>query len=242
MTGPYDAVEPNEYPQPPRPRVSIRGSADLADSPGPTALMLRVLLVVEVLLDLALVPALFNQRSAVLGVPDGIASLSDVRSADRLVTTLSNTSVVVVLLIAVVFLVWFYRSRANVEHYEPRFQRRTVGWALGGWLPVVNLWVPYQVTTDILLDSDRPLTGPPRTERRSYGLVQAWWTMWVLRLALTVAARAVHSDTPERFANYDLIQVAYHSADLVAAVLALLVIDKITNAQRERRVESVIPR
>jgi len=57
-----------------------------------------------------------------------------------------------------------------------------------------------------------------------------------------VAARSVHSDTPERFANYDLIAVAYHSADLVAAVLALLVIDKITNAQRERRDESVIPR
>ncbi len=241
MTGPYDMVDPNEYPEPPRDYVRIRGSADLTGSLRPLALLLYALFVAEIVLDVVLVPALLHQRSAVLGVDKGTSSVADVHDADGLATNFSRTSFVVVLAIAIVFVVWFYRARANVEHYEPRFQRRTPGWALGGWLPIVNLWVPYQITTDILLDSDRPLTGPPRTERRGYGLVQAWWTLWLIRLALMFATRTVDKDTPHGFANYDLFQVAYQVSDLAGAVLAILVIDRVTKAQRQRHAESVRP-
>jgi hypothetical protein len=242
MSGSFDVVDPNEdASQPPtaRPQVRIRGSADLTGSLRSLALVLRLLLAAEIMLDIALVPALLNQRSAVLGVVGGSASLADVRGADHLANRLSNASVGAVLLIAVVFLVWFYRARGNVEYYEPRFQRRSIGWSLGGWLPVVNIWVPYQVATDILLDSDQPLTGPARSKRRAYGLVRAWWLMWVVRFGLMVATRLADSSTPHAFANYDLISVAYQTADLVAAVLLLLVIDLITTAQHQRRMETL---
>jgi hypothetical protein len=216
----------------------VRGSAERAGSLRATALILRLLVAAEIILDIALMPALLHQRSTVLGLPDGTSSPAEVRDADRLVAVLSRISFGVVVLIAVVFLVWFYRARLNVENYEPRFQRWSVGWAAGGWLPVVNLWVPYQITTDILLDSDQPLTGPARAARRTYGLLQAWWTLWLIRLALTVATRTAHKDTPERFAAYDVIQLAYQAGDLIAAVLLVLVVDAVTRAQRRRREEA----
>jgi Domain of unknown function (DUF4328) len=141
------------------------------------------------------------------------------------------------LLTAVVYLVWFYRARTNVEHYEPQFQRRSVGWALGGWLPIVSFWVPYQVTTDILLDSRQSLRAPADVWRRSFGVLQAWWAAWLARYVFFLAERSAPSHTPHQFENLKLIEMGGALAQIVAGVLAILVVGAITNTQRERRAE-----
>ncbi len=195
-----ELIDPNDpypaHPPPQRPVTPIRGSVDFTAPLTSLALAVRVLLAATVALNIALVPALLRQRSTMQDFVAGSATVGDVHSADDAASTLSNAALAAFALTAVGYLVWFYRARTNVEHYEPRFQRRSRGWALGGWLPVVSLWVPYQVTTDILLDSRQSLRGSVDVRRRSFGLVQAWWAAWLVRYAFYVVDRLAHSDTP----------------------------------------------
>jgi len=82
----------------------------------------------------------------------------------------------------VMFLVWFYRARVNAEsHGWP--QRRSPGWAIGAWfVPVVNLWIPFQIMVDIWR------AGLPEQARTNIAILPGiWWTsllafFWVVFL------------------------------------------------------------
>ncbi|MET8544342.1 DUF4328 domain-containing protein [Kitasatospora sp. NPDC004799] len=69
-----------------------------------------------------------------------------------------------------VFAVWMWRARVNAERLGgPGSQRRARAWAIGGWItPVANLWVPYQVVSDVWKASS-PRRSAPR------GLLAVWW-------------------------------------------------------------------
>ena len=109
---------------------------------------------------------------------------------------------------------------------------------MGGWLPIVSLWVPYQVTTDVLLDSRRSLhASADDGQRQSFALLRLWWAAWLALYASTLVTRAMHDDTPHQFENLKLIEAAAAVTEVVAGVLAILVVGAITNAQRDRRRE-----
>ena len=52
--------------------------------------------------------------------------------------------------------------------------RRARGWAVASWMtPVANLWIPYQVVSDVWRAS-APRRSVPVT------LVSAWWALYVV--------------------------------------------------------------
>jgi heme/copper-type cytochrome/quinol oxidase subunit 2 len=238
-----ELVDPNitvpAFAPPPRRAVPrVRGSIHLASSIGSMSLVVRAVLAVDIALKIALVPALLNQRSAVQDVVAGRASLHDVDNADHSATLLSHLSIAAFVLAALTYLIWFFQARRNVDHYEPQFQRRSRGWALGGWLPIVSLWIPYQVMTDVLLDSRRSLQRSAGDGwRHSFPLLQAWWAAWLAMNVSVWVSRAQHNDTPHQFENAKLVEVTSALVTIVAGVLAILVVSAITNAQRERQAE-----
>ncbi len=66
--------------------------------------------------------------------------------------------------------VWLYRA-ATLARRSGLPARRQTGWAIGGFfVPVVNLWFPYQVAADCLRPDD-----PSRR------VVGAWWTFWLMQ-------------------------------------------------------------
>ena len=76
---------------------------------------------------------------------------------------------------AVLFVVWFRRARINAERHGYR-QRRARGWTFWGWIvPIVNLWIPFQLMGDIWR------AGLPAERRgRTAWLPALWWTCWLL--------------------------------------------------------------
>ena len=84
--------------------------------------------------------------------------------------TLAGVSTFGFLVAMVMFVVWFYRARVNAEgHGWP--QRRSPGWAIAAWfVPVVNLWFPFQIMADIWRAG---LPGPQRANRAI--LPGIWW-------------------------------------------------------------------
>lgn len=203
----------------------------------PYAIVVRALMAITIALNIALIAALLNQRSTVQDFVAGRASIGDVGQSDDSASLLSHLSMAAFVLTAVAYAVWFYLARRNVEHYQPHFQRRGRGWALGGWLPIVSLWVPYQVTTDILLDSRQSLLGPVNVQRRSFAVVNLWWAAWLARYATFLIRRTMHDNTPQQFEKVVVAEIVGAVSVIIAAVLAILVVGAITNAQRERRAE-----
>ncbi|MGW4439064.1 DUF4328 domain-containing protein [Streptomyces sp. NPDC004596] len=132
---------------------------------------------------------------------------------------------------AVVFLCWFHRVRVNAEVFDPARHAKARGWAIGGWFcPVVNLWFPRRVALDVWDAS------ASWAERPGHGLVNSWWTLWVVSLFADRLAEWRY-DTARGVVGWRhaLRQVLVADAlDIAAAVLAALVVLKVTRMQRER--------
>jgi hypothetical protein len=88
---------------------------------------------------------------------------------------------------APVLLVWLYRVRRNAE-VPGRVHRWSPRWVVGAWfVPVLNLWAPYQAVADIAA------AGAPESRRAEVTRqVLAWWLAWLVGLVATaVGARWV---------------------------------------------------
>ena len=104
--------------------------------------------------------------------------------SDR-VHMLNTLGTVLLVLTGIAFLVWFFAAYRNVSALG-RPRRYGVGWAIGGWLvPVVGLWFPLRMTTDINGSIDDEFS---REWERTRRLANAWWAAWIALTVLSVTA------------------------------------------------------
>lgn len=82
-----------------------------------------------------------------------------------------------------VLLVWLYRVRRNAD-VPGRVHRWSPRWVVGMWfVPVLNLWAPYQAVADIAA------AGAPESHRAEVTRqVLAWWLSWLIGLVATAAS------------------------------------------------------
>ncbi|MFE9320039.1 DUF4328 domain-containing protein [Nocardia sp. NPDC052278] len=130
----------------------------------------------------------------------------------------------------IVFMAWLRQARSNADALCAARHRLPIGWVVGGWFcPVVNLWFPATILTDVLRASDpRTPTDAPDLRRRPGGLlVGVWWTAWLA--TWIVLFWPVDSDfiSPARAAVVALSMV-------VAAACAAVIITRIGSWQRPR--------
>ncbi|MFE4517944.1 DUF4328 domain-containing protein [Kitasatospora sp. NPDC056783] len=141
---------------------------------------------------------------------------------------------------AVTFIVWFHRARVNAEVFEPHGHRFKRGWAIGSWFtPVVLLWFPWQIAVDTWQASARPDESGVRLPHPQ-PLLNLWWGTFVLsnligRFGAQSASSAKYADDYQDAVAWliasDLVEVA-------AAVLAILVVRRLTALQEKRFIES----
>ncbi|MBB5628219.1 DUF4328 domain-containing protein [Sphaerisporangium krabiense] len=135
----------------------------------------------------------------------------------------------------VVFVVWLFRARANAEAMSPLRHRYATLWLVFGWiLPVVSLFVPKGVVDDIWLASQR---GPVTVRGRRPGLVRLWWTSWLCStfVAWTVQRVFFRGEDLGDLRGAAVVEVVATAAGLTAAVLAVLVVRRITVFQELHR-------
>ncbi|MFC8720783.1 DUF4328 domain-containing protein [Kitasatospora sp. NPDC057198] len=130
------------------------------------------------------------------------------------------------------FAVWLWRARTNAETIAgAASQRRARGWVLSGWgAPVVNLWIPYQVVSDVWRASaPRRDTVPHR--------VRVWWALFLLSGVVLgpLQGQAVENVQSEG----DLLFAAFLTTLLalclgLAGVLAVTIVKDVTEWQSGR--------
>jgi hypothetical protein len=157
----------------------------------------------------------------------------------------------------VFFLRWFYRAYSNLPALgaEPRLRR---GWAIAGWfVPILWLWRPKQIANDIWRGSDPSVRAVHLhiTKTSVTPLLTVWWAAWIITGTLGFSAARLVWDAPtaadagvsaalgiasdaEDVRSTAVVDLVANGSDIVAAVLAILVVRTLTSRQLER--ESVI--
>jgi hypothetical protein len=123
------------------------------------------------------------------------------------------------------------RVRANAGVFDPHAQSMKPWWAVGGWfVPFVNLWYPRRITRDIW-DASSPVGA-----RRSYLLVNAWWTLWIVSLLAdrVGSAQSGDADTADGIHAGAYAMMISDALDIAAAALAILVVLRLTRMQHEK--------
>jgi hypothetical protein len=168
------------------------------------------------------------------------ANITDAQRIDTINQVSAFLELFLLLVTGVLFICWLYQAygRPLAERSALRMSR---GWAIGGWfIPIASWVIPYRVVQGVNAATSRP----PRADSR---LVIAWWASWVISNVCDLAFVAATPDTSldhGRRLIRDLKTIDTWSAvtavpDLVATILALLVVVRIT--ARVRAVNSVAP-
>lgn len=114
----------------------------------------------------------------------------------------------------VMFLVWFYRARVNADGHDWP-QRRSLGWAFWGWfIPVVNLWFPFQMMVDIWR------AGLPAQARANPATLPGIW--WACCLAFFILQAVAGSP------SNPALDMLIKTSGVLAAIMTTLLVRKVS--------------
>jgi hypothetical protein len=129
-------------------------------------------------------------------------------------------------LTAISFCLWIYRAYRNLYALHPDLLEYSPGWAVGLYfVPIFNLFRPYQVMVEIWENSD-----PARLGNRSTGasatIVGWWWAFWLLEHVVGAVIRPLGRNADEAA---ELLVVSWaalikHFINLPLALLAFTIV------------------
>ena len=108
-------------------------------------------------------------------------SYSEIDTADTLVATTSWLGLLLYAAVLVMLIVWAWRATKNLQGWGVELERGP-GWAIGGWfVPIGNLFIPYQVVRETWMLAPSPVSSLPQQRNAPWF---AAWIMWLISGAL----------------------------------------------------------
>jgi Domain of unknown function (DUF4328) len=174
----------------------------------------------------------------------GNFTLDEANSSDNQETAIALLQILALIFGGVFFIRWFLDAYRNVNPLggSRDFTEKWAGWAW--FVPFLNLWRPKQIANDIWRASDPEHANEiPRDDAPVWGVVTLWWAFWLAaNFGSQIAARIAFSgDSAESLRNATAAYLVGDSIDIVAAVLAIVVIRRITARQEERAARRAVP-
>jgi len=173
-----------------------------------------------------------------------VGSYSEVSEEARWTHTFIRNSLLATRLVlfgvtAVAFIIWLHRARINVRAFGRRSFRYPRIWAIiGFFIPILNLFRPYQVVSEVWRASDpRAIDTPVAWMSMPVSrYVLAWWITLLASVFLETLATGIVTHTG--FTIDDLLAarivgVLVGITSASSAVLAYLVISGIEESQKE---------
>ena len=158
---------------------------------------------------------------------DGSNFTAVTASSDRIALA-ALIDVIVYLIGAVIFLFWFRRAYANLDILRGG-KRHGTGWAVGSWfVPILNLFRPKQITNEIWRGSSAPENA------RIPLFVHFWWAFWLLSTFGENAYGRTTAESVEEERLLTVVLVVTEVAEILAGVLAILLVRRVTRRQEER--------
>ncbi|MFJ5553311.1 DUF4328 domain-containing protein [Streptomyces sp. NPDC093225] len=233
---------------PPAPALYPYAAPDLKGvrlrSPRGLAIALAVLFALVVGTDLFAVFADWNLRSLMERVmaDSGSVSAAELNRGDTMNGVAGTLQSAATLVTGIVFIVWFHRVRTNAEVFAPGADKRKRGWAIGGWfVPIANLWIPYRIAVDTW-GSSTPFEADGSYRRVPLTAVNFWWGVFVLSTLVGRYASRVygHAETADALHSAATTMLFSDALDVVAAVLAVLFVRKLTAMQHAKAAQGPV--
>jgi len=168
-------------------------------------------------------------------------SLDELESNDDRQAIVGILQLLALVASAFFFIRWFHAAYANLRALGQPNLRFGTGWAIGAWfVPFLNLWRPKQIANDIWRGSDPEAPSFHSSAWKDAGiplLLGFWWGAWIVTNILGNAVGRAWFDTGtaeniRAAARLDLISSVI---DIGAAVLAVVVVRRLTARQAARR-------
>ncbi len=142
----------------------------------------------------------------------------------------------------VLFCMWVHRAYKNLPALgnPPKYLNYSPRWAVGSFfIPLANLILPYIIIKEIWDRSDprvRTETDLIFTPTGGSPLLLGWWIVWVVSNVLSNISYRLSSENapPDTQAMLTNLSVFSDCFNIVAAVLAVLVVRAVTARQEER--------
>ncbi|MFB9895806.1 DUF4328 domain-containing protein [Planobispora takensis] len=213
---------------------------------GGLAITVITLLGFTALADLFALAAAFERipvLSALMEDPYSVET-AKAEASDILNALSSLAQMATYLITAVVFVIWLFRARSNAEAMMDVPHRRHAAWIVFGWaMPIAGFWFPRQIVDDIWTTSRlgargiTTLSGLTLSTIRRPGLVLAWWLLWITGAIVPTAVyfylmlgKDLESDLLAAKS-----EALFAAPTLACAVLAAVIVWKITDFQERRR-------
>src|SRR5262249_38362226 len=135
----------------------------------------------------------------------------------------------------VIFCVWIYRANYNARQLGATGMKFSPGWAVGWYfIPIANLWKPYQAMCEIWQASAAPASWQHQTRG---SILQLWWAFFLLSNCIATACFGLSLRAPS---TSELIWSTTVSAasgifDIALNVIALALVSQIYRMQMARR-------
>jgi len=154
-------------------------------------------------------------------------------SSDDLVQAANIAISVLMLAIFVCFIIWMWRAAKNNEALGRPQPRLGPGWAIGGWfIPLAFLVIPVLVAQDLWRGSDASVPrGDIRWKIGSRSALVGWWWGLLLVSFLRGSASSDNLHTFSELRTSDTLSLIGRVFGVAAAVLAILVVRRITERQ-----------
>ena len=199
------------------------------------AISMYVLLAIAGLMALIVIPVAIHSRTVIHDHASNGTFLVDstVKSAANAVSAVVGLLLLVSLAITVLFIIWMWRAASNLPLFGRVRPKFSPGFAIGGWfIPLANFIIPGMQMFEIDKGSGPRLRAGERP--RGSGLVVVWWIVFVVGRLGAFAAPSFKLFHRYKLGGFDvvnLILVVCSALTAIAAVLAVLVIRRITARQ-----------
>ena len=101
----------------------------------------------------------------------------------------------------IIFLLWFKREYHNLHAINPKLKYKEA-WAIWSWfIPVINLWRPYQIMKEIYIHAtttEKKEIHPEEEEIITTPIIDLWWLLWIASNVLTSKQSTSRNDYNNR--------------------------------------------
>lgn len=140
------------------------------------------------------------------------------------------------IVVAVIVLFWIRQASLNARALGAEDMRFTHNWSVGWYfIPVMNLWKPYQAMTELMRASGDPVGDEPD---QSTGMVTLWWVV----LLVVITLNQVSASMAQAALDLEKLRIATLAAiavDVAAVVLCFAFIDIVKEIARRQSARAV---
>ena len=142
--------------------------------------------------------------------------------------------VVIFIISGILILRWIYRANYNARRIGASGMRFTPGWSVGWYfIPIANLWKPYQAMKEIWKTSRNPQNWGSQTVS---SLLPWWWFFWIMSSIFgNLSFRlAIQAEELNEFLAANVITQFYDATIIPLSLILISIIRKVHDMQMSR--------